>query len=64
MKHKYILLKSDTMALGDAPRIFLLESDGNKNAFSEVSAFSMVQEVWCEDTQAVREVWVFLPCSS
>lgn len=25
MRHKYVILKGDTMALGHAPRIFLLE---------------------------------------
>lgn len=37
--------------------------DENKDALSEASDFSMVQQVWCEDTQAIRGVWVYLPCS-
>lgn len=32
------------MALGDVPRIFLLERDGNKDVLSEASAFSVVQK--------------------
>lgn len=45
MRHKYVILMTDTMALGDGPRISLLERDGNKDVLSEASAFSMVQRV-------------------